>query len=382
MFYVMNTILILSFLTSVYGYKIYPYYEYSPSHCSVICLTNCSGVKYLCAGYGDNDAKIYFNTASNIGSLARFYFTSHPNGFSSLQLRILLNGVQVFTQLLTTCPIAEKYITFNINKAFSNFTFNVDTGYSIIGNKDCNRNTSETYINICEICSNPPACGTFKNSCNQTLNCPACPTYLTTILPTVQTYSTGVPTNQTYSISTPTTQTYSTGVPTSQTYSISAPTTQTYSTNLQTANTYSTSLQTAKTYSTSVLTTQTYSTSVQATQTYSTDATRTQTPYSAKEPFHFWWITVIVFIVIFVVFIIGIINRKKFKKKQAKKNEKIQNNINIIKNKINYELNKQRYTEINNEVSMIMTNNDLDKDIIILKKTSSNLVILMTMNYM
>src|SRR3972149_164007 len=253
MFYVMNTILILSFLTSVYGYKIYPYYEYSPSHCSVICLTNCSGVKYLCAGYGDNDAKIYFNTASNIGSLARFYFTSHPNGFSSLQLRILLNGVQVFTQLLTTCPIAEKYITFNINKAFSNFTFNVDTGYSIIGNKDCNRNTSETYINICEICSNPPACGTFKNSCNQALNCPACPTYLTTILPTVQTYSTGVPTNQ----------------------------------------------------------------------TYSTDATRTQTPYSAKEPFHFWWITVIVFIVIFVVFIIGIINRKKFKKKQEKKNEKI-----------------------------------------------------------
>ena len=57
----------------------------------------------------------------------------------------------------------------------------------------------------------------------------------------------------------------------------------------------------------------------------------------------------------------------------ADKNEKICNEITSINNKINYEVNRKRYNEINDEISKLLVNIDLDKDIILLKMLILNL---------
>jgi len=191
------------------GLTLYPYAESggSPSGCMAsLCSSSCgTNISYFCVDQNNSYANIAFSTDSYLNQSARFFFTAYPSErFGQTNLNISVNGDLKYSENRFDCPYPQAYFSFVIDSSSTNVTFHTDSDDMIIGDQDCDRETTETYIVVCETCSQlGKTCGLWNNSCDEVVDCGDCSTETKTLIPTTSSptvaETSSVPTTETSS---------------------------------------------------------------------------------------------------------------------------------------------------------------------------------------
>ena len=230
-----------------------------PTGCSTQCSGCGTGGYHFCISSSNQDGYLTFETNSYINQSARFFFTAYPNAPSQTNtFSIFIDSIEQYTEIHTGCPQPENYTEFLVSNATTNIVLHVVSGgYEIIGDQDCNKNTSETFLVICETCEQLP-CGVNVNSCNETLDCSMTETCTsTTTISTSTTIVSTTSTTTTAPATTTTTPTTTTETVTTFTHTSTIPTTTTaiMTTSIPTTATMTMSIPTTATMTMSIPTT-------------------------------------------------------------------------------------------------------------------------------